>query len=125
MNVGVRLFLSSAAFGIAIAVAYWLSAHELTGTVLLAIMAFALVFAAGYMLFAERDARLAGDRPNATNAEAAGEQVGTFVLRSMWPFALAVAIALLLIGLVFNVPLAVGAFACALLAIRGLIRESR
>lgn len=125
MKIGVRLFLSSATFGIVIAIAYWLSAHEITGTLLLGIMGSALSFAAGYMLVAEREARLVGDRPTGTHAESAGERVGVYTLRSKWPFSLAIAVALLLIGAVFNAPLAIGAFVVVLILIAMLIRESR
>jgi di/tricarboxylate transporter len=62
MMIGLRLFISSAVFAIVIAVAYWRVAHEIVGTFLLAFMAFALVFVAGYMIVAEREADLHGDR---------------------------------------------------------------
>ena len=125
MKIGVRLFLSSATFGVAIAIAYWFSAHEITGTLLLGIMGLALSFAACYILVAEREARLVGDRPSATHAESAGERVGVFTVRSKWPFGLAIAVALLLIGAVFNAPLAIAAFVVVLTLIGMLIRESR
>lgn len=125
MNIGVRLFLSSAAFGITIAVVYWFSAHDITGTLLLGIMGVALCFASGYIIVAEREARLVGDRPDATNQEAAGERVGVYTLRSKWPFGIAVIVALFLIGVVFNAPLAVAGFIGLMVLLTMLIRESR
>jgi hypothetical protein len=125
MKVGVRLFLSSAIFGFAIAIAYWFTTYEVTGTLLLGIMGFALSFVAGYIVVAEREARLAGDRKDGTNAEAAGERVGTYALRSKWPFGIAVAVALLLLGAVFNAPLGIAAFLAVLACLGLLIRESR
>ena len=65
VTIGLRLFISSAVFAIAIAMAYWLVAHEITGTFLLGFMAFALSFVAGYMIVAEREADLWGDRADA------------------------------------------------------------
>ncbi len=63
MKTFVVLFGIAAAFGAAIAVAYWFIAHEeAAGTALLSVMTAALVFATGYAVVAERDARLAGDR---------------------------------------------------------------
>jgi hypothetical protein len=125
MNVGLGLFLSSASFGIAIAIAYWFSAHDDTGTWLLGMMGIALGFAAGYMIVAEREARLAGDQPNGSNEESAGERVGTYTLRSPWPFCAAIAAAFVLIGAVYNLPVAVAAFVSLLVTLTMLIRESR
>ena len=81
MTVGLRLFISSAVFAIGIALAYWLVAHEITGTFLLGFMAFALSFVAGYMIVAEREADLWGDKADAKQSDAAGELVGTYSIR--------------------------------------------
>ena len=116
MIVGLRLFLSSAAFACAIAVAYWIVAHEPAGTLLLGFMAFALTFVAGYMIVAERDANLAGDRDDASTADAAGELVGTYTIRSPLPFWTALATAGLLFGLVVS-PVLTALAALAVLAL--------
>ena len=102
MTVGLRLFISSAAFAVAIAVAYWLVAHEITGTFLLGFMAFALSFVAGYMIVAEREADLWGDRADATAADAAGELVGTYSIRSPLPFWTALALTCIGVGLAIS-----------------------
>jgi hypothetical protein len=107
MNVGLRLFLSSMSFAIVIAVAYWLIAHEIAGTFLLGFMAFALAVIAGYMIVAEREADLWGDRPNATQREAAGQVIGTYSIRSPIPMWAALAVTCLLLGLVISPTLAV------------------
>ena len=125
MNIGTRLFLSSAFFGIVIALAYRLITHDITGTLLLGSMALALSFAAGYMIFAERAADLVGDLTNAEHKDHAGESTGVFTLRSSWPITLAATSALLLLGATFNAPLAIGAFVIVLILIAHLIRESR
>lgn len=116
MKVGLLLFISSAIFSITISVGYWLTAHEILGTFMLGVMAFSLTFVAGYMLIAEREADLWGDRRDATMPDAAGQAIGTYTIRSPLPFWTAIGIALLLLGIVLAPMLAV----LALLAILGL-----
>jgi hypothetical protein len=100
VTVGLRLFLSSAAFSVVIAVTYWFLSHEPVGTFLLGVMAFALTFAAGYMIVAEREADLAGDRKDAAVSDDAGDLVGTYSLHSPLPLWSALSITLVLVGLV-------------------------
>jgi hypothetical protein len=107
MKVGLRLFLSSGAFAIVIAVAYWLLAREPAGAVLLGFLAFGLSLIAGYMIVAERDADLWGDDANANNTEAAGEVVGTYRIRSPLPIASAAAVTCVGLGLVVSPTIAV------------------
>jgi hypothetical protein len=102
MMIGLRLFISSAVFSIVISVAYWLVAHEVVGTFLLAFMAFALSFVAGYMIVAEREADLHGDRDDANVSDAAGELVGTFSTRSPLPIWTALAVTCIGLGLVVS-----------------------
>jgi hypothetical protein len=101
------LFVSSAVFAATIAVVYWFLAHEPAGTTLLAFMAAALLVVAGYMFFAERDADLYADKPDATMADAAGEHVGTYVTHSPAPFWIGVALTGVMLGLVVS-PAAAG-----------------
>lgn len=125
MNTGLRLFISSAVFSVAIAVAYWLVAHEITGTFLLGFMAFALCFVAGYMIVAEREANLWGDKPEAKMSDAAGELVGRYSIRSPLPFWTALAITFIGLGLAISPTLA-GLGAAALLTLGvGFIVQSR
>lgn len=107
MTVGLRLFLSSAAFGIAIAVAYWLTSRESIGTLMLGIMAFGLTFVAGYMIVAEREADLIGDRGDATIESGAGELVGTYTVTSPLPIGAALAVTLVGLGIVVSPIIAV------------------
>ncbi len=106
MKIGLRLFISSALFSIVISVAYWLVAHEIVGTFLLAFMAFALTFVAGYMIVAEREADLYGDRNDAKVSDAAGEVVGTYSTRSPLPVWTALAVTCIGLGLVISPTLA-------------------
>jgi hypothetical protein len=125
MMIGLRLFISSAVFSIVISVAYWVVAHEIVGTFLLAFMAFALTFVAGYMIIAEREADLHGDRDDADIADAAGELVGTFTTRSPLPIWTALAVTCIGLGLVISPTLAgLGAIAALVLG-AFLIVQSR
>jgi len=125
MNTGRGLFISSAIFGISIAAAYWFSTHELDGTILLGMMGAALLFAAGYMFAAERAARLVGDRGDASNADASGEQLGVFTVASPWPIVVAFAVFLLLFGLAIFPIIAAFGLALLLFGLLHLGRESR
>lgn len=116
MTIGRRLFVSSAAFAVAIATAYWLVAHEIAGTFLLGFLAFALSVIATYMLVAERKADLWGDRSDATPVEAAGQIIGTYSIRSPLPFWSALSVTALLLGVVLSPTLAV----LGILAVLGL-----
>jgi hypothetical protein len=107
MKVGLRLFLSSGAFAIVIAVVYWLLAREPAGTILLGFLAFALSFIAGYMIVAEREADLWGDDAQAKNTEAVGEVVGTYSVRSPLPIVSAAALTCVGLGLVVSPTIAV------------------
>jgi hypothetical protein len=100
VKIALRLFLSSATFTAALAIAYGFLAHEVAGTVLLGSMTAALLVIAAYMIVAERNAGLFADNADATPADAQGERVGTFVLHSPAPFWIGVAVAGLLLGLV-------------------------
>jgi hypothetical protein len=125
VTIGLRLFISSAVFAIGIAVAYWLVAHEITGTFLLGFMAFALSFVAGYMIVAEREADLWADRPDAKPADAAGELVGTYSIRSPLPFGTALAMTCIGLGIAISPTLvALGVIALLSLGV-GFILQSR
>jgi len=116
MMIGLRLFISSAVFAIAIAIAYWLVAHEIVGTFLLGFMACALIFVAGYMIVAESEANLHGDRDDAKVSDGAGELVGTFTTRSPLPIWTALAVTCIGLGLVISPTLAgLGAIAVLVL----------
>ena len=107
MTVGLRLFLSSATFGIAIAVAYWFTSREIIGTFMLGIMAFGLSFVAGYMIVAEREADLIGDEKNATIQAGAGELIGTYTVTSPLPLGSALAVTFIGLGIVVSPVIAV------------------
>jgi hypothetical protein len=107
MAIGLRLFISSAVFGIVIAVAYWYTSHEIIGVLLLGVMAFGLSFIAGYMIVAEREADLIGDKKEARIEDGAGELVGTYTIRSPLPLGTALAITCVFLGAVISPTIAV------------------
>jgi len=124
MKTFVALFLSSAAFGVAIAVVYNITSHELAGTFLLGIMASALVFAASYAILAERDADLDGDRKDERVGEAAGEDLGIFTTSSVWPILMAFSVLIFLIGAIWVPFLLFAGLAAMLLILWRLGAES-
>ncbi len=107
MTIGLRLFISSGVFAIAIAVAYWVSTREITGTFLLGFLAFALSVIAGYMIVAEAQADLYGDRAESSRGEGAGQLIGTYSTRSPLPIWSAIAIMCVLLGIVVSPTVAV------------------
>ena len=102
MKTFVALMLSSAGFGVIIAVVYWFVAHGAAGTVLLGLMGAALVFTAGYALIAERQADLEGDDGHATFDTTRGEDIGIFTPHSAYPVLVAVCAAAFLFGIVWS-----------------------
>jgi hypothetical protein len=125
MTTGLRLFLSSAGFALAIALVYGFTTHDPTGTVLLAIMTFALTFAAWYMRVAEREAALWGDAGAATMHDAAGESVGIYTTRSVLPIGLAVSLTLIAVGLIVSGTLIAIGFTALLALLALMIAGSR
>ena len=125
MKIGLRLFLSSATFGIAIALAYWLVSREITGTFLLGFMACALSFVAGYMIFAEKDADLRSDRKDANPGDGAGTVIGVYTTRSPLPFWIAIAVVAAGLGLVISPSFAVVALIAILALGAAFIAQSR
>ena len=128
MKTGVRLLLSSVSFAVVIAAAYGYFTHDIVGVIFLGMMALALIIVAGFIVIAEREAHLEGDKPDLTPLTAAGEELGTFSLESYWPITAALGTIMLISGVVFlpGVSLGLALSGAALLAwsIRFLVRES-
>jgi hypothetical protein len=128
MKIGVRLFISSMVFAIVIATIYGFTTHDVVGIVFLGAMALALIVVAGFIVVAEREADLAGDRDSLSPAEAEGEEMGVFTLESYWPILAAAGSAVLVLGTVFlpGASIGVALVGAALLVwtLRFMIRES-
>ncbi len=125
MKVGLWLFVSSMTFAIVIALAYWFIAHEIAGTFLLGFMAFALAVIAGYMIAAEREADLWGDRADANQREASGQVIGTYSIRSPLPVWAGLALTCVLLGLVISPTLAALGIVAVLVVVALFIVQSR
>jgi hypothetical protein len=128
MKIGVRLLLSSMTFAIVIATVYGFTTHDVAGVVFLGMMALGLVIVAGFIVVAEREADLAGDRPDVLPADFVGEDLGTFTLESYWPILAAAGTACVIIGVVFlpgtSFGLMLTGVALVALSLRFLVRES-
>ena len=125
MKTFVALFLSSTAFGLAIAIAYWLIAHqETTGTVLLGIMTAAFAFAALYAVVAERDAHIDGDDAQMTAEQTSGEDLGVYTTQSAYPILLALSCLVMLLGVLYSPLLGCVALVAAILCLWRLGAES-
>lgn len=118
-----RIFVSSCAFGLVVALAYWIDTYEMVGTILLGLLAAGFAFVVTYLLTTGRTARLDGDGDRAPS-ELAGERIGVFSLESPWPPVLALCAALLLIGVVLHPWLAAIALCGFLYAVWRLVLES-
>jgi VIT1/CCC1 family predicted Fe2+/Mn2+ transporter len=77
------------------------------------------------MIVAEREADLVGDEPDATNASAAGELVGTYTIRSPLPIGAAFAITAAAVGLVVSPTIAILALLATLVFGALFIMQSR
>lgn len=125
MKTFVAVFCSSAVFGVVILATYLVVAKaEPAGTVLLGVLAVALIFAMTYAIFAERDANLEGDDKHATMQEWAGDDLGVYTPQSAWPFLVAVSVALMLLGLLWSPLIGLLALVALLLCLWRLGAES-
>jgi small-conductance mechanosensitive channel len=124
MKTGRSLFVSSAAFGLVVGAVYWLSSRHPAGTVLLGLMMLAMAFTAAYMFVAEANANLSADRKDATFEQSAGEDVGIFTAQTAWPFLAALAVFLMLLGMIWSPALAGAGFIALLLILWRLGAES-
>jgi hypothetical protein len=125
MRTFVGIFLVSAAFGAATAIAYFFIAHEEgAGTALLGFMGAALSFAALYAVMAERDANLEGDYPDKASEEFAGEDLGVFTTETPYPILIAVCTLATLTGTLWSPLLGIAGFFGMLLCFWRLGAES-
>jgi hypothetical protein len=99
----VRVFSSSAIFGLAIVIIYWFVAdREAAGTLLLGIMVIALLFATAYALTAERYAKPEGDDPDPDATKWTGDDLGVYTSQSAWPILVALSGAGILLGMLWS-----------------------
>ena len=105
MRVEIRVAFFSAAFVAGMALIYWFTSYEDTGTTLLAVTATAYAMLCAYMYLQARRLRLGRPRPEDLEDPPATEgevEVGYFPAASVWPAALAMGAVLTALGLVFG-----------------------
>lgn len=128
MKIGVRLLVSSMIFALVIASIYGATTHDVIGVLFLGFMAVALIVVTIFIVVAEREANLAGDRKDLSASDVAGEDLGTFSLESYWPILAAAGTVILIFGVVFAPGVSFGLLlaGAALVAwtLRFLVRES-
>ena len=126
MRTSTKVFLLIGLWGVVIAAIYWFVTYEPAGTMLLGVFGLMGLVIGAYT--AREGSRVGGaleDQPDATTADAAGRPAGTFHFESAWPLWLSAGAALVGAGLVYGLYLVpVGAVAMVV-AVLGLIRESR
>lgn len=124
MKTFISLFISSGLFAFSIAVVYWFSSKDLTGTFFLALMTLAFAWVALYSKIAEAQSDLAGDDKEATHAGRAGEDVGIVTKATPWSFLLALCILGTIFGIVWSAFVLFLALAGVLLCLWRLGAES-
>jgi Cytochrome c oxidase subunit IV len=124
----VKVFAVLGAFGLIVALIYWLITDERTGTLLLVSFGLMPLIVVGWMLFrgAAVDAAIQrADDPRATPTDAPGEILGSFPTATMWPAALVLGVVVTGAGLVYGLLLVPIGVAIGAVAIVGLMRQSR
>jgi uncharacterized iron-regulated membrane protein len=113
------------AFCAVVAVLYWLTSGEQSGTTMLAGVGLLGLLPGGYYLWWSRrmDPR-AEDDPMATQAQGAGV-IGAFPSSSIWPFVFGLGAAMVALALVFGFWTALFGLSLVLSSVIGIIVESR
>jgi hypothetical protein len=114
------------AYGIVVGTIYWFVTYEPAGTVLLWSFSLMPVIVAGYLVrHGSVRAETLEDDPEATPEKAAGQELGTFPSASTWPVVLVLGSIAVGAGLVYGLLLLPVGLGVMLLAVLGLMRESR
>jgi hypothetical protein len=128
MKIGVRLFVSSMIFAIGIASLYGYFTRDIIGVIFLGMMSFAMIVCATYIVVAEREANLAGDKEEMEPKDVIGEEIGSFTLESYWPIVAALGTVLVVFGAAYAPGFSYGILIVGLLVVgwtlRFLVRES-
>ncbi len=120
-----RIFLGVTAFFVVIGTLYWFLSYEDAGAVMLAASAGLGLVTGGYLFFQSRRIELRPeDRREATVAEGAGS-VDEFPTASVWPIGIAFGATVLATGLVFGLAVVLLGGALFVIAIVGMVLESR
>jgi hypothetical protein len=118
------IFALFGTFSIVCDVIYWFASKDPTGTACLGISSGLGFMIAGYLIFTDRRiGAMAQDRPDAEISDGAGE-IGNFVPASWWPILIALSVAVLLVGLIFAMWLALIGALGLITSVSGLIFEN-
>jgi hypothetical protein len=124
MKTSGRVFVLLAVFFAIIAIVYWFWSYEWAGTILLGLgIGLAGMIGVFLLIQARRGPAPAEDRPDATPADAAGEEVGRFPTASVWPLVVGIGTFLAALGLVLNAWLALPGALVLALALVSMARE--
>ena len=124
MRVEWKLFAGAGAFLVVTTVSYWFVTYEDAGTTMLGLGVLSVLMVAGWLLVQSRKVGLrAEDRPDATQADGAGE-LGDFPSLSIWPFVIGAGAVVIANGLVFGVWLGVAGGLLLLVGLVGYAVES-
>jgi hypothetical protein len=117
--------LGTGLFGVVVGAVYWFLTYERAGSVLLVMYGVTALVISGYALLRAGGRFEPEDRADAEVEEAAGRPVGAFHFASPWPVWLAVGSTLTAAGLAFGLYLVPVGVAVLVVAVLGLMRESR
>ena len=120
-----RFLIGAGAFGALVAVVYWFLAYEEAGFALLLFMGTASAFVGGYLLWKAGGTKRPEDDPEADHRSAAGQQVGRFSSRSVWPLVMGLGLVIGVQGFVFGLWLLLFGATLFVWATVGFMLESR
>jgi Cytochrome c oxidase subunit IV len=122
-----KVFLSVALFLTVITILYWIRTSEYAGTLLLGGCVVMSVVIAGFAIrrgSLRHSSDAPEDRPDATPADVAGQEIGSFPLSSAWPVVFAAGMVFVGVGLLYTLVLLPVGVILGTIAVIGLMRES-
>jgi hypothetical protein len=122
-----KVFLSVALFLTVVTTVYWIRSSEYAGTVLLGGCVVMSVIIAGFAISRgslRHPSDAPEDRPDATPADVAGQDIGSFPFSSAWPVVFAAGMVFVGVGLLYTLVLLPVGVIIGTIAVIGLMRES-
>jgi len=118
-----NIFAGLFGFFAIVTVIYWFSSHEIIGTVALGLTAVLFALVVGYLqVIGRKIDRRPEDNPDGEIYEGAGE-LGFFPPQSIWPFWVALTLAVTLLGPIFGWWLSIIGFGLGMWALSGWVYE--
>jgi hypothetical protein len=122
-----KVFLWVALFLTVVTIVYWIRTSEYAGAVLLGGCVVMSVIIAGFAIrrgSLRHPADAPEDRPDATPADVAGQEIGSFPFSSAWPVVFAAGLVFVGVGLLYTLVLLPVGVILGTIAVIGLMRES-